>query len=151
MVEEFIITILWSLSPLGEAKVGIPYGLLNDLNPYMVLIFAVIANILVFPLMILFLDKMNRWLMRWRWYSKAALWVARRAKKNTGESLRKYGYYGLAMFVMIPFPGTGVYAGSIAAYLFKMDFKKAFVANAVGITISSLIVWSVTHFGVSNV
>jgi uncharacterized membrane protein len=44
-------------------------------------------------------------------------------------------------------PGTGVYAGTIAAYLFKMDYKKAFLANAIGITLSSLIVWSITLFG----
>lgn len=151
MIEEFVITMLWSVSPLGEAKVGIPYGLLNDLNPYMVLLLALIANILVFPLMMFFLDNINRLLTRWHWYKKSALWVARRAKKGSGESLQKYGYYGLAFFVMIPFPGTGVYAGSIAAYLFKMDVKKAFLANAVGITISSLIIWSFTHFGVGSI
>lgn len=80
--------------------------------------------------------------MRWaNWYKRSALWVAKRAKKGSKENLEKYGYVGLALFVMIPLPGTGVYAGTIAAYIFKMDIKKAFLANAIGITISSLIVW----------
>ncbi len=124
MVEEFIITILWSLSPLGEAKAGIPYGLLNDLNPYLVLLLAIIANILVFPLTMFFLENINRWLTRWHWYKKSALWVAHRAKKGIGESVKKFVYSGLTLFVMIPFPRAVVYAGSIAAYLFKMDVKK---------------------------
>ena len=148
MIKEIIITLLWSLSPFGEAKVGIPYGLLNDLNPYLVLVGAIAANILVFPMMLFFLDKINTSFIRWRWYKKSALWVAKRAKKGSGDKLEKYGYIGLALFVMIPLPGTGVYAGSIATYLFKMERHKDFWANAIGITISSIIVWSVTHLGV---
>ena len=85
--------------------------------------------------------------MRWKWYKKAAIWVAKRAKKGSKNKLKKYGYVGLALFVMIPLPGTGVYVGSIATYLFKMDRTKAFWANTIGITISSMIVWSVTYFG----
>lgn len=147
MIDEIIITALWSLSPLGEAKVGIPYGILKDLNPYLVFLIALAANIAVYPIMMFFLDKINVVLARWHWYKKGAIWVARRAKKGSGDKLEKYGYWGLALFVMIPLPGTVVYAGSIAAYLFKMDAIKAFYSNAIGITISSLIVWSVTHFG----
>ncbi len=50
----------------------------------------------------------------------------------------------LIFFVMLPIPGTGVYAGSIASYLFKMDVNKAFMANAIGIFFSSIIVWVTT-------
>ena len=126
---------------------GIPFGLLKDLNPYMVLIVAIAANIMVYPLMIFFLNSMNGFLAQVLWYKKSAIWVAKRAKKGSKENLRKYGYFGLALFVMVPLHGTGVYAGTIVAYLFKMDYKKAFLANAIGITLSSLIVWSITLFG----
>jgi len=144
MLNEIIITILWSLSPFGEAKVGIPYGLLNGLHPFTVFAVALLANILVFPIMMLFLDKVNRFFTRWFWYKKCALWIARRAKKGTANKLDKYGYFGLALFVMVPLPGTGVYAGSIATYIFNMERKKAFFANTIGITVSSMIIWSVT-------
>ena len=113
----------------------------------MVLLVAVTANILVYPLMIFFLNSINKFLSKALWYKKSALWVAKRAKKGSKENLRKYGYFGLVLFVMVPLPGTGVYAGTIAAYLFKMDYKKAFVANAIGITLSSIIVWGITLFG----
>ncbi|WP_228852747.1 COG2426 family protein [Aegicerativicinus sediminis] len=147
MLTEIIFTFLWSISPFGEAKVGIPYGILNGVNPLLVFVLALVANILVFPLMLYFLDKINILFTRWFWYKKSAIWVARRAKKGSGEKLEKYGYVGLALFVMVPLPGTGVYAGSIATYLFNMERKKAFLANAIGITISSLIVWGITHLG----
>ena len=149
LLKHYIFTALWSLSPPGEAKVGIPYGLFKELNPFLVLIVAITSNILVFPMMMFFLKSLNGAIMKWSWYKRSAVWVGQRAKRGSKEQLQKYGYVGLAIFVMIPLPGTGAYAGSIAAYIFKMEYKKAFLANAIGITISSLIVWSVAYFGVS--
>jgi uncharacterized membrane protein len=135
---------LWSISPFGEAKVGIPYGIFQDLNVFWVLLICVVGNILVFPIMMFFLENINRNLLRWHPYKKLALWIARRAKTGSGDKIKKYGFWGLIFFVMIPLPGTGVYAGSIAAYIFKIERKTAFAANAIGIFFSSLIVWVTT-------
>ncbi len=38
MINDLIISMLWSISPFGEAKVGIPYGMLNGVNRYAVFI-----------------------------------------------------------------------------------------------------------------
>ncbi|WP_207891733.1 COG2426 family protein [Maribacter algicola] len=135
---------LWSFSPFGEAKVGIPYGVLKGLDIYAVFIFCFLANVLVFPMMMFFLDKVNVYFTRWRFYKKSALFVARRAKMGSGDKIKKFGFFGLMFFVMIPLPGTGVYAGSIAAYLFKIERQKAFWANTIGIFFSSVIVWLAT-------
>lgn len=144
MLTDILITILWSISPFGEAKVGIPFGMLNDLNIYLVFVIAFAANVLVFPLMMFFLERINRYLLPWKPYKKTALWIARRAKTGSGGKIQKYGFWGLIFFVMIPLPGTGVYAGSIATYLFKIERKKAFAANVIGIFFSSVIVWVTT-------
>lgn len=135
---------MWSISPFGEAKVGIPYGMFQGANIYLVFILCFLANVLVFPLMVFFLDHLNKRLLRWDFYKKGAFYVARRAKLASGEKIDKYGFWGLMFFVMLPIPGTGVYAGSIAGYLFKIDHRKAFYANAIGIFFSSLIVWGMT-------
>ncbi|TSE07264.1 MULTISPECIES: COG2426 family protein [Aquimarina] len=144
MIQDIIIAILWSISPFGEAKVGIPYGMFNGVNIYLVFVVCFLANVLVFPLMIFFLEKVNSYLLRWHYYKKAAIYVARKAKVGSGEKIQKYGFWGLLFFVMIPLPGTGVYAGSIASYLFKIKKRKAFMANTVGIFFSSVIVWGTT-------
>lgn len=135
---------LWSVSPFGEAKVGIPYGMLQGGNVYLVFGLCFLANVLVFPIMIFFLDNINKYLLKWNFYKKSALYIARRAKVGSGEKIKKYGFWGLMFFVMLPIPGTGVYAGSIASYLFRMERQKAFYANAIGIFFSSLIVWAMT-------
>ena len=135
---------LWSASPFGESKVGIPYGISQGVNSYVVFITCFLANVLVFPFMMFFLENVNNRLILWRPYKKAAVWVAKRAKSGTGSKINRFGFFGLALFVMLPVPGTGVYAGSIAAYLFQIERKRAFVANAVGIFFSSLIIWVVS-------
>jgi len=144
MIQDIIVSMLWSVSPFGEAKVGIPYGMLQGLNIYLVFIVCFLANLLVFPIMMVFLDNINHYLLRWNWYKKSAIWVARRAKTGSGNKIQKYGFWGLLLFVMIPLPGTGVYAGSIASYLFRIEKKKAFTANAIGIFLSSVIIWGTT-------
>tara|TARA_R110002124_G_C8974716_1_gene515947 strand:+ start:107561 stop:108019 length:459 start_codon:yes stop_codon:yes gene_type:complete len=151
MIQDIIIAILWSLSPFGEAKVGIPYGMVNGVNIYLVFALCFAANVLVFPLMMFFLDKINRNLLRWKFYKRSAIWVARRAKTGSGNKIKKYGFWGLIFFVSIPLPGTGVYAGSIASYLFKIEKGKAFWANTIGIFISSLIVWGTTLITMNGV
>ena len=142
MIEDIIIAMLWSISPFGEAKVGIPYGLVSGLNIYLVFGLCFFANVLVFPLMLLFLDNINRYLLKWNFYKKTAITIARRAKIGSGNVIQKYGFLGLIFFVMLPIPGTGVYAGTIATYLFNIERRKAFLANTIGIFFSSVIVWS---------
>lgn len=141
MLNDILVAMLWSISPFGEAKVGIPYGIAQGANIYLVFVACFVANMFVFPLMFFFLDYINRYLLQLRFYKKLALYVARKAKLGSGDKIKKYGFWGLIFFVMLPIPGTGVYAGSIASYLFKMERKKAFAANTIGIFISSVIIW----------
>ena len=144
MIFDVFIAMLWSISPFGEAKVGIPYALLHGVNIYVAFVVCFIANILVFPLMTFFLEVINRYFFKWYYYKKAAIFVGRRAKSGAGNNVMKYGFWGLIIFVLIPLPGTGVYAGTIAGYLFGLGRKQAFLANTIGIFFSCLIVWVTT-------
>ncbi|WP_439488382.1 COG2426 family protein [Algoriphagus sp.] len=144
MLLDLLTAMLWSISPFGEAKVGIPYGLLNGVNIYLTFLGCFLANLLVFPLMNFFFDVINRYFLKWYYYKKVAIFIGRRAKAGAGKNVKKYGFWGLMIFVAIPFPGTGVYVGSIAGYLFGLDRKKAFFANAIGIFISCVIIWVAT-------
>lgn len=144
MYWDYFLAMMLSASPFGEAKAGIPYGLFQGANIYLIFILCLFANILIFPLMYFFLQYINRHLFKWRAYKKASIYVAKRARDGARKGIRRYGYWGLAFFVMLPFPGTGVYAGTIASYILGFDKKKSFVANSIGITLSSIIVWGVS-------
>ncbi|MDG3583512.1 MULTISPECIES: COG2426 family protein [Galbibacter] len=144
MIAEILVAMLWSVSPFGEAKVGIPYAIFNNVNIYLSFLVCFAANVLVYPIMMFFLDYMNAHLLKWNFYKKSAIKVARRIKKGAGTNVGKFGFYGILIFVMLPIPGTGVYAGSIAAYLFRMPYQQAFLANTIGIFLSCAMVWGMT-------
>lgn len=144
MLNDIITAMLWSISPFGEAKVGIPYALLNNVNYYVTFTVCFAANVMVFPVMQFFLNNINKYLLKYRFYKKSAIFVARKAKVGAGKNVQKYGFYGLLLFVMVPIPGTGVYAGTIAAWILGLERKRAFVAITIGIYLSCVIVWTIT-------
>lgn len=58
--------------------------------------------------------------------------------------VEKYGVLGLAVFVAIPLPGTGAYSGTAAAWLLKMNPKKAFLGVSLGVIIAFVLVWALS-------
>ena len=148
MINLIVFTFLLSLSPFGEARAGIPYGIINGLNPISAFFIGAVANILIYPLFILLLESFNKKLWRFRLYKKPAIKLIRRAKSGVGANVQKYGFWGLMIFVMIPLPTTGAYMGTIAAYIFDIPRRKAFMAISIGAAISSLIMTIGVHFSV---
>ena len=144
MIVEILIAALWSISPFGEAKVGIPYAIFNNVNIYISFIVCFLSNVLIYPVMRFFLGYVNHHLLKWKFYRKLAVKVARRVKVGVGSKVTKFGFWGILIFVMLPIPGTGVYAGTIASYLFGMPYRRAFWANTIGIFLSCAIVWGMT-------
>lgn len=147
MINDIFFTFLFSVSPLGEARVGIPYGILNGLPPIVAFACGLAANLLVYPLVYVVLQAVNKKMWRFRIYKKQSVKISKRAKNIAGNSIRKYGFWGLMIFVMIPLPVTGAYMGSIAAILFKLPPKQAFRSISLGVVISCLLVTVGAYFG----
>jgi uncharacterized membrane protein len=75
-------------------------------------------------------------------------WVHRKLESVRAKAhplVEKYGVLGLAVFVAIPLPGTGAYAGTAAAWLLGMDKRKGFLAVSLGVVGAFLIVWAATE------
>ena len=145
MIADLIHTFLLSISPLGEARIGIPYGIVNGLNPLLVFAVGLGANLLVYPVFKYLLDNFDTKLQKYRPYKKQSVKLARRAKSGVGKSIKKYGFWGLMVFVMIPLPVTGAYMGTIASHIFKIKRKKAFLAISLGVTISCTLMAAGTY------
>ena len=62
------------------------------------------------------------------------------------DNIRKYEFWGLVLFVGIPLPGTGAWTGSLIAALLDVDFKKAVLAELLGIAIATVIM-SIFSYG----
>ena len=51
--------------------------------------------------------------------------------------LRQPWRLGVAVFIGIPLPGSGVYTGAFGAYLLGLDRRKFAVANVIGVLIAA--------------
>lgn len=140
MIEELIYTFLLSLSPFGEGRVGIPFGITNGLSVGTAFVVGLIGNLLIFPVFYYLITIGNRYLWQYKSYKKGAIYLAKRAKRLTGKNMRKYGVWGLMVFVMIPLPVTGAYVGTIAAYLMSLSYKKSFLSISSGVIIALSII-----------
>ena len=140
MLQDIFFTFLISLSPFGEARAGIPYGELNGLPIITAFLIGLAGNLLVFPLFYKFIEVGNKYLLKNRFYKKSAVQLSLRARGKSKNVIRKYGVWGLMLFVMIPLPITGAYIGTIAAYIFGINYQKSLLAISSGITISSILV-----------
>lgn len=147
MIEQLIYTFLISISPLGEARAGIPYAILKDVPFVLAFVVGLSANLLVFPLLMWLIDTFSTKLWPNRTYRKGVINISRRAKKGVGSNLTKYGFWALMIFVMIPLPGTGAYLGTIAAYVLKVERNKAFWAVSSGVLVACTIMAIGAYYG----
>lgn len=151
MLSLLLQTFFISLAPLGEARVGIPFGMLHGLNPILVYVVGTSANLLVFPIFSFLLDNFDKKLWKYPFYRRRSVNLMRRAKQGVGMKIQKYGFWGLMVFVMIPLPFTGAYMGVVAARVLSVKRSSAFKAITIGIIISSTLIAMTTYLGMLGV
>ena len=98
----------------------------------------IIGNLLPIPFILLLIEKVLDLMEKIPGLCKIARWVRQKADKNKGQ-IEKFGFWGLALFVGIPLPGTGAWTGSLVAALLHMKFSKAIAAILVGIAMATII------------
>lgn len=147
MLETLIYTFLLSISPLGEARAGIPYAVLNGSPLAWAFAVGLIANLLIFPILIWLIDITSERLWPSRVYRRSVIHFSKRAKRGVGADIQKYGFWGLMIFVMIPLPGTGAYMGTLAAYILKVDRGKALLAISLGVFVSCSLMAAGSYLG----
>ena len=62
------------------------------------------------------------------------------------ETIQKYEFIGLMLFVGIPLPGTGAWTGALIASLLNIRIKKAFPAIICGVLIATVIMCIISYF-----
>lgn len=146
-MEEILKAIGISMLPIAELRGGIPYALLNDVNPFVAYLICCLANCIAFPFVYLFLGIFHKRFLKWNWYESLFDKFVARTRKKLDSTIEKWGFWGLMIFVMIPLPITGAYTGSFAAWLFNIKKREAFLAITLGIFIAGIIVSAIVLLG----
>ncbi len=142
-IYELLLITLIAMTPWLEARVAIPlaYKLLN--NTFLAFIIAFTASSLPsIPLVYMLNCIEKRLVNKYRLFKRIYSWTLKRVR-NKVEKLRKSKhtiYVALLLYVAIPLPFTGVWTGSLIAYILGLDKRKSIVSIIVGNFIASTII-----------
>lgn len=142
--KEMIIFII-SLIPTLELRGGLLAASLMKVPYLKALLICIIGNIVPVPFILLFIRKIVDLMEKFPLTRGIAGFLRRKVEKNR-ESIEKYGFWGLTLFVGIPLPGTGAWTGCLAAGLLRMDLKKSVPSILLGVLLASAIM-SVLSYG----
>lgn len=130
---------LLSMTPVGELRVGIPFALAAKIDPWTAFFVCVMANIIIVPVVYLFLELIHRRMLHVNSYQSAFDKFMERTRKKVQPLVDKYGMLGLVVFVAVSVPGTGAYTGTLAAWFFGMNKWKAFFSISIGVAFAGAI------------
>ena len=134
-----------SILPISELRGGISLGIAQGFNPFLVFIVAVLANIIVIPILLFFLDHIHGYFYNLRFYRKLFDSYVNRSRRKIEHKIgTKAEFWTLMLFVGIPLPITGVYTGTILAWVFNLNRKKVYKALILGALIAGVIVTLIT-------
>lgn len=153
MIKEFYLSIVDSLPPemqvavlamlpVTELRFALPFGVFHlGLWTRQAAFWAILGNIIPMPI-IFFLFEFIRDFFERRVPKVHSffLWLERRSYKKLEKSYEVYGFWALMAFTALPLPMTGMYTATVASIVFKIPFKRAFLAIFMGLIISGLIV-----------
>ena len=148
------------LLPFIEIRLAIPVGILTGVMnlpfgitlrgfgfpAFFVFFLAIIMGFTLAFLVRNFLYIFDKSLQKSR-IGKRYMNLLHRMQKKIHPYVEKYGLWGLAIYISLPFPGSGIYSGSIAGYVIGMEKKRFYLAALVGATLAAAIVTSLVVLG----
>ncbi len=141
-----IVVFIISLLPILELRGGLIAASILKIPFLRALIICLIGNILPTPFILLFLNYIFDLLSKWKATKKLVDWLKNKTLKKR-ETIDKYGYLGILLFVGIPLPGTGMWTGSMLVVLLGLDRKKSIPYIILGILMASVIM-SIVSYGI---
>ena len=142
LIEVFIL----AMAPVLETRASIPYGVVMGLPIVETLVVSLIGNLLPVPFLLWGLSSLESWALEdddwWLKRVLASVYVNLlfRVRKRGERYINRYGLLGLALFVAVPLPGSGVWTGSLLAHVLGLRPKSSLVAIAVGAVVAALLV-----------
>ncbi len=132
---------LLSLVPWVELRGSILLAIASGHPPLGSFLACTLTNLLVITPAWAVLDLCyHRFLSRFPWVRRQ---VDRVRSKGT-PYVQRYELLGLALFVAVPLPGTGAYAGALLAWLLGLPRVGAWAAIAAGVVVAGLVVTAVS-------
>ncbi len=150
MINEIIIFLSATL-PVIELRGAIPLAILGfGLNPVKAFILSVLGSIFPVIFILIFLDWFSGFLMfNFDFFKKFFSRLFEYTRNKHEKKLNYWGNFALIIIAALPLPIVGgAWTASLAAFVFGVNKKHAFLSIAIGTVISGLIVTAVMISGI---
>lgn len=140
---------LLSMIPVTELRGALPVALaVYHMSLLSSLIIVIVGNMIPAFCILYIWEKFIEFLEKyWKGLHKIMKKIETRTEGKAKERIRKYGSVALALFVAVPLPGSGVWTGSLIAWLLRMNRIRALISIFAGVIISATIVSIITLSG----
>ena len=139
-----VIIFIVSLMPVLELRGGLIAASLLKVNWLSAFLICVIGNLLPLPFILLFIDKIFNFLKGTQ-LRKIVEYFENKASAKS-ESVTKHRKLGLFLFVAIPLPGTGGWAGALVASALRIKLKDALPPIILGVITAGIIMSAISYF-----
>jgi len=135
-------TFVIAMLPVTELRASIPFALGHfQMSALESFTYSVIGALVPSFFILNFIGPVSKWLIK---NSKLAdrffKWLFERTRNKFKDKYATWGNLALMLFVAIPLPATGVWTGSLAAWLFGIRKKESLIYITLGAIISGLVV-----------
>jgi len=140
--------VLITLIPTLELRASLPYAILALQMPWLTaFILVVVINIILGPIVYFALHFFLELVIRIPFFNRIYERSLHKVQTKIKPKVEKYGAWGLALFIGIPLPGSGVYTGALAAFVLDVKPKQFMLATVIGVFIAAVIVLAVVLTG----
>jgi uncharacterized membrane protein len=135
-------TMILATLPITEIRVSIPLAIqVYKLSVPSAIFWSLIGNLGTTAFLMMIIGPVSKFLSQnSKWLAKFFDWLFERTRRKFYTKYSKYGDVALVLFVAIPLPSTGCWTGAIAAWLFGIAPRKAFILISLGVFISALVI-----------
>lgn len=134
----FLATFGVSMVPVLELRAGIPLGVALGLPPAVATAAGILGNIAQIQMALVTVAMARRYGDR---IPRLRRWLERTERQVAVHSrlLNRYGWIGLALFVLLPLPATGVWGGAVLSCLLQLRAGPTWLGLGTGIALSGIL------------
>ncbi|MBS5940019.1 small multi-drug export protein [Clostridium sartagoforme] len=143
MPKELVVFII-SMVPILELRGGLIAASLLGIGVVKAIFLCIVGNIIPIPFILFFITPIFNWMKKTKLFRPM---VEKLEKKSMAKSdqIKKYEFWGLALFVGVPLPGTGAWTGALIASLLGIKTKKASLAILLGLIMATTIMTFISY------
>ena len=141
--KELIVFVI-SMLPILELRGGLIAAALLSIPLLEAIIICFIGNILPIPFALLLVRPVFNWLRKTRLFRPMVEHLEAKAMGKS-DQIQRYEFWGLALFVGIPLPGTGAWTGALIASMLNISIKRAMPPIILGLIMATTIMCLISY------